>query len=254
MKKYKVCLITLCKNEEDIIPFCIDYWKKIADKVIVYDNYSTDSSVELLSKHDWIEIRKFESEGQNEFIQKQIKEDSFVELRNEFDIILLCDMDEVFYFNDFDKTLDDFISGGYDVLMTPIYSLCEDFKPDYVEGKLLHELCHKFYKQRMNHMTGFDNYSKLSIFNCKTVDKILMSVGQHYVQAYPNMKIMLSNDGFCLHIDKGFGLSYKWKKRQEMFKNLSKANKMNGFCVEYGQDYEALKKEYENNQLNSFNI
>ena len=47
---------TLCYNEEIIIPYVIDYWKKIINdginlKVIVYDNHSTDNSVELLSKY-----------------------------------------------------------------------------------------------------------------------------------------------------------------------------------------------------------
>ena len=72
--KYKICWITLCYNEIDILPFVSKYWEKTGvDKVVVFDNGSTDGSIEELSKHQFIDVRHFVSEGQNEFIQKTIK-------------------------------------------------------------------------------------------------------------------------------------------------------------------------------------
>lgn len=252
--EYKVCWITLCKNEEDIIPFVIPYWKRIADKVVVFDNNSEDKSIELLSKYDWIEIRHFDSDGQNDVIQKTIKEKAYLEYKDSYDFIVISDMDEVFYFNDFKALEAQMIDGGYNILATPIYSLCEDKKPIQEEGKLLHQICHKFYNQKMNHMNGFEDISKLSIINTKMANGVNMSVGQHYVNVSPANNILLSNDGFCLHIDKGFGLQYKWDVRQKMYKNLSEVNKRSGMCVEYGYSYEKLKKEYEDNQEKSFDI
>ena len=246
--------ITLCKNEIDILPFVSQYWERIGCDVIVYDNGSTDGSLEYLSNLSYVTVKHFDSEGQNDVIQKQVKEQAYLEFRNKYDIIIISDMDEVFYFNDFKAVSEAFISGGYNVLATPIISLCEDSKPPYLEDKLLHQQCHKFYKQKMNHMIGFDDYSKLSIFNTKTTDKVSMSVGQHYVQTLPTMKIMLSNDGFCLHVDKGFGLQYKYKIRQRMNDNLSETNKRANMCIEYADSYEKLEKIYKENQAKSFDI
>jgi len=250
----KTYWIVLCKNEEDIIPFCIQYWSHIADKVIVYDNHSTDSSVELLSKYDWIEIRTFDSDGQNDVIQKQVKEQAYLEFKDQCDILIITDMDEVFYFNDFKAISEAFVSGDYNILMTPIFSLCEDSKPPYREDKLLHQQCHKFYKQKMNHMQGFDDYSKLSIFNTKITEKVNMSVGQHYVQTSPQMKIMLSMDGFNLHIDKGLSKSFFIEKRQKMGANLSETNKRANMCIEYLKSVEELEKEYNEKQKNAFDL
>lgn len=252
--KYRVCWIVLCKNEEDIIPYVIPYWRRIADKVVVFDNFSTDKSVELLSQHDWIEIRYFESDGQNDAIQKTIKEQAYLEYKDKYDIIIITDMDELFYFKNFKAVSEAFIDGGYNVLATPIYSLCEDFKPPYSEDKLLHQQCHKFYKQKMNHMEGFEDISKLSIFNTKITDSINMSVGQHYVYTNPRMMIMLSNDGFCLHMDKGFGEDYFVKKRKKMGANLSEANIKGGMAIEYLKSEEESRKEYRDKQEKSFNL
>lgn len=252
--KYKICWITLCKDEMDILPFVSRYWEKIGCNVLVFDNGSVDGSLEYLSSLPYVEVRHFETTGQNDIIQKAIKEKAYLELRDKYDIIIISDMDEIFYFNDLDNVFDEFIAGGYNCMVTPIYSLCEDFKPEVDEGKLLHQQCSKFYKQRMNHMKGFDNVSKISIFNCKITDNISMSVGQHYVSTIPSMRIMLAKNGFCLHIDKGFGIQYKYDIRKKMNDNLSEDNKKYGMCVEYGDSYEKLKREYENNQKKSFNI
>lgn len=250
----KTCWITLCKDEMDILPFVKQYWERIGCDVVVYDNGSTDGSLEYLSKLPYVTLKHFASDGQNDVIQKQVKEQAYLELKYNYDIIIISDMDEVFYFNDFKALSEAFVSGGYNVLATPILSLCEDFKPPYDEDLLLHQQCHKFYKQRMNHMKGFEDYSKLSIFNTKTTDKVDMSVGQHYVQTSPSMRIMLSYDGFNLHIDKGFGVEYKYEIRQRMNKNLSETNRMGGMCIEYGDSYEKLKREYGQNQSKSFDV
>lgn len=250
----KICWITLCKNEMDILPFVRKYWERISADVIVYDNGSTDGSLEYLSSIPYVTIRHFDSDGHNDIIHKQMKEQAYLEYKNDYDIIIITDMDEVFFFDDFKAVSEAFIDGGYNILMTPIISLCEDFKPPFSEDKYLHQLCHKFYRQRMNHMKGFNDFSKLSIFNTKVTDKVEMSVGQHYVKTSPDMKIMLSNNGFNLHVDKGFGIDYKYKVRQRMYANLSDTNKRYGMAIEYADSYEKLEREYKNNQKNSFDI
>lgn len=103
-------------------------------------------------------------------------------------------------------------------------------------------------------MQGFDDYSKLSIFNTKVTDKVNMSVGQHYVQTLPSMRIMLTNDGFNLHVDKGFGENHFIQKRQRMGANLSKTNINGGMCLEYLKNEEELRQEYKEKQSKSFDI
>lgn len=252
---YKICWIVLCYNEIDILPFVSKYWEKLGvKKVVVFDNGSTDGSLEYLAKLPYVELRHFDSDGQNDLIQRKIKEEAYLEYYKSYDIVIISDMDEIFYFKDFKAVSEAFINGGFNCMVTPIYSLCEDFKPTPEEGKLLHHQCSKFYKQKMNHMKGFEDVSKISIFNCKKTNSINMSVGQHYVSTNPSMRIMLSNDGFCLHLDKGFGVEYKYNIRKKMNDNLSEDNKKYGMCIEYGDSYEKLKQEYENNQENCFDI
>lgn len=250
----KICWITLCRNEMDILPFVRQYWERVASKVIVYDNGSDDGSIEYLESLPYVEIRHFDSNGQNDIIQKQVKENAYLEFRNQFDVIIITDMDEVFYFGDLKADIDKMLNDGLNAIVTPLYSLCEDYKPTPTKDKLLHQLCHKFYKQKMNHMKGFEELSKISIFNCKATEEVRMSVGQHYVQTTPEMKLLLSNNAFGLHIDKGFSKKYFVQKCQKMGANLSTINKMTGMAVEYLDSVEELEKKYDEKQTKSFDL
>ena len=250
----KTLWITLCKNEMDILPFVRRYWERINCNVLVYDNGSNDGSVEYLSSIPYVTVKSFESDGHNDIVHKHVKEQAYLENKNDYDIIIITDMDEVFYFEGFENIMDNMVKANINTLITPLYSICEDYMPEYNDKLLLHQLCHKFYKQRMNHMKGFDDYSKISIFNTKITDKVEMSVGQHYVQTYPAMRLAISNNAFGIHFDKGFGVDYYVNKKRKMGENLSETNKKYGMGIEYLNSIEQMKQEYENNQKKSFDI
>lgn len=250
----KTLWITLVKNEMDILPFVTKYWERINADVLVMDNGSDDGSIEYLSKLPYVTLKHFDSDGQNDVIQKQVKEQAYLEYKDKYDIIIISDCDEVFYWRNFEASAERFLNGGYNVSMMPIYSLCEDFKPQPDDSKLLHQLCTKFYKQKMNHMQGFEDYSKLSVFNCKITDKVFMSVGQHFVQTSPDMRIMLDMDAFCLHIDKGLSKEFFVNKRIKMGANLSSTNINGGMCLEYLKSKEELENEYDEKQKKAFDL
>ena len=50
---------TLCWNEMAILPFVIEAWKRFARHVYVFDNGSTDGSIEFLKRYDWITVEHF---------------------------------------------------------------------------------------------------------------------------------------------------------------------------------------------------
>ena len=252
--KYKICWVVLCKNEIDILPFVKQYWERLQCDVVVYDNGSTDGSLEFLSKLPYATVKHFDSDGQNDPLQKQIKEQAFLQLKDQYDIIIISDMDEVFYFENAEKEFDKMMQGGFNTMLLPLFSLCEDFKPQPQEDKLLHQLCHKFYKQRMNHTGGLDSFTKFSIFNTKNIQFISMSVGQHFVNVIPTQNTMIGEDAFGLHIDKGFGLDYYLEKRRKMGANLSQTNIKCGMAIEYLKSVEDSTKEYKEHQAKCFDI
>lgn len=90
---------TFCYNSEKILPFIINYWKQYATSVVVYDNMSTDKSVEILSKYDWIEVRHFDTNKKHDPDKMmQIKNNCVNESKSsKADYVMICDLDEVLY-------------------------------------------------------------------------------------------------------------------------------------------------------------
>ena len=48
-------------NEEKILPFTLDYYSNICEKIFIYDNMSTDSSDEIYKKYPKVEVVKWSS-------------------------------------------------------------------------------------------------------------------------------------------------------------------------------------------------
>ena len=44
----RIEVFTFCWNEMTVLPFAVDYWRRYADHVTVFDNGSTDGSIEFM--------------------------------------------------------------------------------------------------------------------------------------------------------------------------------------------------------------
>jgi hypothetical protein len=97
-----VHLYTCCYNEKEILPFVVDYWKNMVDCVFVYDNYSTDGSKEFLQQYDWITVIEYDSNNKlNDYVLLDIKNTKWKQSIGESDWVVVCDMDECLYCDNF---------------------------------------------------------------------------------------------------------------------------------------------------------
>lgn len=253
MAKMTIHLYTLCWNEMDILPFVIDYWKRLPiTKAVVYDNGSTDGSVEYLKQFDWIEVRHFETKGMNDEIQRDTKNSCWKESVGKCDFVIICDMDEVLYSNDIISELNFMKENGYNVLATNWYALCGDKKPKYQNGVLLHEIIKTVYKQKINWQ--YNDIGKFMLFDPNSISEMNYDIGCHEANPKPLLKLYKSDNILAIHFNKGFGVDYFIERRKTMNKRLSDVNKKHGFCYEYGLPEEKIAQEYNSNKSKSFNI
>lgn len=260
MNKISLCYIVLCYNESFNIPWVLDYWKRIKSqiddfKVVVIDNHSTDSSVEMLSKYDWIEIRYFESDGHNDIVHQQVKDKVWREYKDKYTFIFVGDFDEILWSNNLKEELQKMLDGNYNLLLNKWYALAGYEIPTYTEGKYLHQLIKYGYRQYINHTKGFDEFGKFLLFNTKAVDNISWSVGQHILfDIKPNLKLFYSDKIVTFHICNGYSEDYFVNKRKKQFQRLSNTNKKFGMGVEYSKSEQESREEYKNNQAKAIDI
>lgn len=254
--KYKIILYTLCWNEIDILPFVIDYWEAMGlDKVVVYDNESDDGSREFLEQYDWIEVRNRPTNGEKDNdAHKKLKDECWKEAVNEYDYIMVCDIDEVLYFpQGIEKVLDKLSEGSYNVLGAHNYALVEDYKPKHIEGLLMHQMGLRWYPQSSNHMSQYKGKGISKFVFFKSNANISWSVGQHI--AY-NCKPMVVNEDECisLHFFAGFGVDYKIARNKMQRDRLSQNNKNKGYSSHYKKREDEMRREYRECQDKSVDI
>lgn len=143
--------VTTTYNEEKIIPYVMPYIEALGyDHFIVYDNESTDNTVEMLKQYPFVEVRTYSTGGVfDEGAKMEVKINGFKEFSyngwikdGEHAWITMNDFDEVFYFTH-SVSIREYLEGkkfkcflefltrlGYNVCMEEIINLLsEEFPP-----------------------------------------------------------------------------------------------------------------------------
>ena len=227
---------TFCYNDSFIIPEVIKYWEKYASHVIVYDNHSTDNSVELFSKYDWIEVREYDSNNKYdpELIQK-MKETIYK--GSKADYVMVCDIDEVILYKD---SLMNFIEQQYltsaDVFCSQYYNLLS-LTNNLIKSEIL-----------------IQNNSKMKCIFEKNIKKAILFKPnikltlRFYGQEYTTNKVCKTSSIPILHL-KMIDTQYL-KDRQTLLSNRLEDSANKDIALYYGKDSqsaESLYKQYEFN-------
>lgn len=254
--KHKIILYTLAYNESDIVDYSIDYWKKLGiDKAIVFNNCSTDDTVEKLKRFGNVEIRNFRTDGMTDDLHAIIKNNCWKEQKGKEDTwVVVCDFDEWLYSPDIDSLIDKMEKENCSVLGTKWYAICNDSTPPYEKGKLLHQQSTKFYLQDVNR--NYPELGKFMLINPNKIDDMGWSVGNHICNPKGEFKLYVAkpNEAVAIHLNKGINEQYFIDKRKKMAERLSVLNKMKGYCYEYNFPEEKSREEYREYQKKSINL
>lgn len=91
----RLWVYTIAYNEAHFVKNFLTAYKN-AEKIIVYDNQSTDSTVRLLLEDPRVEVREYNSGGQiRDDLYLEIKNNCWKEARGKADWVIVCDFDEI---------------------------------------------------------------------------------------------------------------------------------------------------------------
>ena len=221
----------------EILPFVVDYWKLFADKVIVYDNYSTDKSVEYLQQFgDWIEVRHFETRGQDNAAIRDIKNKVWKD--DDADWIVISDLDECLFAKDGIKNvLEAYDKGGIGLIYPSWYVLVSDEKPVY-DGRLLHEIRPNWYHNQ--------NEAKPLIFKPKYFEEMNFSAGQHKCSPTYKERCSTLKGGaiYCLHTEGRLSPEYYLAKCHMRATRRSPSDIKYHFGTHYGKSDSQIMSQW----------
>ncbi len=105
-----ITVISICKNEAYLAPFFLRHYERIADRIIIYDNASTDETREILRAHPKVSLRQFETDGMDDGVHLNIKNGTYKTLPGEW--FINVDFDEFIWHPDLSKYLDQCLLDG----------------------------------------------------------------------------------------------------------------------------------------------
>lgn len=90
-----VHVYSVCYNEKDMLPYYLRYYENVADKMIIFDNQSTDGSTEMLKAHPKVQACSFKTDGVNDEVMTGIYNEAYKTMSQDADWIIIVDIDEI---------------------------------------------------------------------------------------------------------------------------------------------------------------
>lgn len=249
LQKVKFNVYTLNWNESRLLPAFLHYYRE-ANRVIVYDNESTDNSVELI-KEAGREVRTYKS---NNTINDQI----YLDLKNniwkestDVDFVIVQDLDEFVYFPDYPDNIKggliEYKKLGITAAVTEGYNMfCTDEEWDNALIEVKKGINISYIIREGIRSTFYD---KGLLFDPNIMKATNYGLGCHSWNPVGNLKFP-EKSPYCLHY-KHIGFNYVAERIEQQGKRLSDLNKRNGWAIEYmsKDNRERLKKEFDKPKL-----
>lgn len=251
-KDIKIVGITLTYNEEKMIPYVMPYYERLKiDKLVVYDNFSTDGTVKELRKYPFVEVREFQSDGFNDQVHINIKNEVWKQFKGTYDWCICCDFDEVLYCDgDIRKILAAKESEGKTVFRQTMLNLYGYNEPSAIG--IVHESFDRGCLWK-DFSTNICWGMKSTLFNLKAITETNYTFGCHNDSFVGDVRVF-NEDIYAFHLKY---INFEETLRRNIVKRerLSDFNKENNLSIE-DQIIErsALDKSYKQMESNSISI
>ena len=260
----RITTITVCYNEEKILPFFLDYYSSFSDEIIIFDGNSTDDTVNIIQSYARktkcnIELRISNSPNSvNSYDEELLRTElnfnynlSLHYIRNNAwkylftnhinDWIIVVDVDEFMYHPDgLRNKLKEFKQHGVTHPNVQGFNMISDYFPTYTPGKFLFD--------EIKGGFWWKEQCKKVIFDSKHIKEINFLPGCHYCNPVGNVvSDTLSFKDQIKSIHYRY-LGYDYFKNQDFnkYKRLSNSDIQNNLAIHYKQHSEMTLGDYNN--------
>lgn len=123
-------------NEERILPYTLDYYSSICEKIFVYDNMSTDSSHDIYKRYEKVKVILWDSKNEiNEMNYIKLKSLGYREHSRDCDWVIVCDCDEFLYHPNLEEKLAEYKALGINVPKVSGHDMATSSFPVYEGDK-----------------------------------------------------------------------------------------------------------------------
>jgi glycosyltransferase involved in cell wall biosynthesis len=220
VQKMKIRVIAICYNEEKMLPFFLRYYTSFCDEVVIYDNCSTDRSIEIIKSFPKTSIISYDTNGQlSDKKYLEIKNNTWKAEKNKYDWQIVVDTDEFVWHPNLLQILERYRNSGISLPKTNGFNMIHDCFPED-DGRQIMEII------KMG--VGKPNYCKPAIFCPKMIKEMNYKPGAHKCDPRGVVRYSPLAEIFFLHY-KYFGIDY-FRERAKLY-----APRLKGVDYDWGQ-------------------
>lgn len=230
-----VHIYSLCWNEERLLPYYFRHYDAIADRYFIFDDASTDASLDILAKHPKVEIDRFHKQPESFVASAYVFNNNiWKRSRNKADWVIICNMDEQLYHPDLLNYLKQCKDVGVTVIPAAGYQMISDSFPN--SDKRLCDL--------ITFGTPYKKMSKFCIFNPNQIEEINYKHGRHYANPVGRVVYPHRRDLKLLHY-KYLGLDYLITRFAELSTGLRRIDLEKGWGARYLSEQKAIEQSFQ---------
>ena len=237
MPRPTVHLYTVCWDEDDMLGFFFRHYDPWVDRYVVYDDGSTDGSLDILRAHPKVEVRSFTRTDPESFVASHsaMQNEVWKESRGQADWVIITAIDEHLWVPG--TPMRSYLAAQQQsgVTFIPAFGfdmIAAEMPND--EGRLI---------DRINRGQPSALFSKLSIFNPDALNETNFGMGRHY--ARPAGRLTLpARDELVLWHYKRLGFDRTATREQVQGARLGSKDVSNRWGHQYFWSPEEFREEW----------
>jgi glycosyltransferase involved in cell wall biosynthesis len=181
----------ICWNEADMLGFFFKHYDKIATRYIIFDDGSTDGSLDILRNHPKVEVRALPPRIDDSHVltAREIHNEAWKESRGRADWVVITAIDEHLFHDDLGSFLSRCLDAGITLIPAVGYQMVSDVFPE-PEAVLV---------DAVTKGAPFSKMSKLCVFQPDAIVETGFKVGRHSAVPEGNVNVPAQDELLNLH-------------------------------------------------------
>lgn len=217
-----------------MLPFFFRHYDPFVERYVIYDNHSTDASVEILRRHPRVTLKNYSVESDS-FVDtaRQLYDDIWKASRGQADWVIVCNIDEHFHHPHLPGYLQRCREAGVTVIPAVGYEMISDTFPS--ENQTLSEA--------IPMGAPFHMLDKTEVFDPAAIEEINFTPGRH--QCSPSGRVVYpeTTELKLLHF-KYLGFDYVKTRFAELKTGLRSFDIEKRMGTKYLWDEEQIKQRF----------
>jgi Glycosyl transferase family 2 len=227
----RVHLYAQCWNDEFMLPFFFRHYDSFVDRYVIFDDGSSDGSVQILAGHPKVELRRFVRSDPDSFVlsEQTLSNQCWKESRGEADWVIVTDLDEHLFHPTIREYLEACTAAGVTLVPALGFQMIGERPPR--RGEVLREA--------FPAGAPWSGMMKPSIFNPSAIVEINFLPGRHRAAPTGALRVPERDEVFLLHY-KYLDEAQTYERNRALLPRLGKHDIKNEWGHQYSWSREQL--------------